>query len=85
MNTAVMQWHEISESDIPCWARDLDPNLYSVNHRRLCVWQDEFDGRWLWEVETFSGTGEGASGQATSLLEAQAEADRAVDRSIRDC
>jgi hypothetical protein len=82
MNEALLQWRESDESDVRCWVRDLDPKLYSTNHRRLCVWQDEFDGRWLWEIETFSGTGEAAAGAEPSLAAAQAAADGAARRSI---
>lgn len=83
MNNALLQWHEIDESEVKCWARDLDPDVYSIDHRRLCVWQDEFDGRWHWELETFSGTGEAASGVEADLADAQAAADRAVASSVK--
>jgi hypothetical protein len=83
MNEALLQWRESDESDVRCWVRELDPNLYSTDHRRLCVWQDEFNGRWLWEIETFSGTGEAATGVETSLAAAQAAADGAARRSIK--
>lgn len=78
MDSARPQWHEVSESDIPCWVKDLDPRPSSVDHRRLCVWQDEFSGAWCWEIETFSGTGAAASGEENAKLDAQRAADRAA-------
>ncbi|MFM0395850.1 hypothetical protein [Paraburkholderia phytofirmans] len=78
MDTPMSEWHEVVESETSAWARDLDPNLFSVDHRRLYVWQDELDGQWRWEIETFSGTGEAGSGIACGLAEAQLAADRAA-------
>jgi hypothetical protein len=74
----MLQWHEVEESEVRCWVLDLDPNLYSVNHRRLCAWQDDADGQWHWGLETFSGTGEAASGIESSLGNAQEAAYRAA-------
>lgn len=72
------EWHEVVESEFTAWVRDLDPNLFSVDHRRLSVWQDELDGQWHWEIETFSGTGEAGAGTADGLEEAQLAADLAA-------
>lgn len=73
-------WHPSEESDRPLWVLDLDDKMYSVDHRRLCVWQDEFDGSWHWEIQTFNldgaaGCGSGIS-QAEAMVEAEAEARR---------
>jgi hypothetical protein len=72
------QWHEVSESDIRCWVKDLDAHLSSVDHRRLCVWQDEFSAKWCWEIETFRGSGAAAQGEENTMLDAQRAADQAV-------
>ncbi|CAL8477534.1 hypothetical protein [Caballeronia sp. S22] len=83
MNTSVSEWHEVIESESVAWVRDLDANLFSVGHRRLYVWQDELDGQWRWEIETFSGTGEAGSGTADSLAEARLAADLAAEKLSR--
>jgi hypothetical protein len=79
----VSEWHEVIESESVAWVRDLDANLFSVGHSRLYVWQDELDGQWRWEIETFSGTGEAGSGAADSLAEARLAADLAAEKLSR--
>jgi hypothetical protein len=64
-------WHQSDESDLPLWVFDLDDALYSVEHRRLCVWADEFDGRWHWEIQTYDDAGLADSGICATLAEAQ--------------
>ncbi|MBB3221041.1 hypothetical protein [Pseudoduganella umbonata] len=67
-------WHQSDESDLPLWVLDLDDALYSVDHRRLCVWPDEFDGRWHWEIQTYDDAGLAGSGVCATLAEAKAAA-----------
>jgi len=67
-------WTPSEKSDIPMWVRDLDDASYSVDHRRLCVWQDEFNGSWQWEIQTWIDTGMAAGGSAASREEAMAAA-----------
>ncbi|GGY35911.1 hypothetical protein [Pseudoduganella albidiflava] len=64
-------WHPSDESDLPLWVLDLDDELYSVDHRRLCVWPDEFDGRWHWEIQTWEDAGLADGGTCATLAEAQ--------------
>ena len=73
-------WHPSDESDLPLWVLDLDDELYSVHHRRLCAWPDEFDGRWHWEIQTYENAGVADSGTCATLAEAQAAAVAAARR-----
>ena len=57
-------WYESLESDLPMWVLDLDDARYSTGHRRLCVWQDEFDALWHWEIQTWHGNGVAQEGKA---------------------
>ncbi|HEX8605667.1 MAG TPA: hypothetical protein VF774_23700 [Pseudoduganella sp.] len=77
-------WHPSDESDIPLWVLDLDDALYSVAHRRLCAWPDEFDGRWHWEIQTWDATGAAASGTCATLDQAQAAALDAMRRLVAE-
>jgi len=67
-------WTPSAESDIPLWVLDLDDAIWSVDHRRLCVWQDEFDGAWQWEIQTYHDAGVAASGTSVSRASAMAAA-----------
>jgi hypothetical protein len=73
-------WHQSDESDMPLWVLDLDDALYSVDHRRLCAWPDEFDGNWHWEIQTYDAAGVADSGICPTLGEAQQAAVAAVQR-----
>ncbi|GGY16094.1 hypothetical protein GJV26_26735 [Massilia dura] len=64
-------WHQSDEFEMPLWVLDLDDALYSVDHRRLCVWPDEFDGGWHWEIQTYDDTGVAGCGTCDTLGEAQ--------------
>jgi len=77
-------WHRSDEFELPLWVLDLDDALYSVGHRRLCAWPDEFDGRWHWEIQTWDGTGAAAGGLCATLAEAQAAALDAARRLAAD-
>ncbi|BBQ03051.1 hypothetical protein BSFA1_81790 (plasmid) [Burkholderia sp. SFA1] len=76
-------WCCSEEADFRLWIRELDPNLYSMAHRRACVWQDELSGEWCWEIESFHGSGHVASGKALSREEAIAAADVAVATAVK--
>lgn len=71
-------WTYSLESDIPLWVLDLDDAGYSVDHRRLCVWQDEFDGSWQWEIQMYRDIGAAARGTAASREEAMTAAEIAA-------
>jgi len=71
-------WTPSGESDLPLWVRDLDDDIYGVHHRRLCVWPDEFDGRWHWEIQTWEQDGVAAQGLAASRDDAMRAADAAA-------
>jgi len=71
-------WTQSAESDIALWVLDLDDATWSVDHRRLCVWQDEFDGTWLWEIQTYHDGGVAASGSAAGREAAMAAATHAA-------
>lgn len=71
-------WHSSLESDLPLWVRDLDDDTYGVHHRRLCVWADEFDGSWHWEIQTWEQDGVAGQGVAAGQREAMAAADEAA-------
>lgn len=71
-------WREASDEAFPIWICDLDPQLAQLSHRRLCVWQDELDGGWRWEIETFHGTGEESAGISASREAAMADAETAA-------
>jgi len=71
-------WTSSMESDLPLWVRDLDDDTYGVHHRRLCVWADEFDGGWHWEIQTWDADGVAGQGVANSRDEAMALADAAA-------
>lgn len=72
------RWHQSEESDIPMWVLDLDDAAFSVDHRRLCVWQDEFEGTWLWEIQTWHDSGMSANGTAAGREEAMTAAEIAA-------
>lgn len=74
-------WHQSDEFEMPLWVLDLDDALYSVDHRRLCAWPDEFDGRWHWEIQTNDGDGVAGSGICATLAQAQ-EAALALARQL---
>jgi hypothetical protein len=74
----MQHWTSSIESDLPLWVRDLDDDTYGVQHRRLCVWADEFDGRWHWEIQTWDDTGVAGQGVAASRDEAMLLADAAA-------
>jgi len=71
-------WTQSAESDIAMWVLDLDDAIYSVDHRRLCVWQDEFDASWQWELQTYHDGGVAAKGVAASRDEAMTSAEIAA-------
>lgn len=71
-------WTPSGESDLPLWVRDLDDDTYGVHHRRLCVWADEFDDSWHWEIQTWDDTGVAGQGVAASRDEAMLLADAAA-------
>ncbi|WP_321952148.1 hypothetical protein [Paraburkholderia bannensis] len=73
-------WQENEEGDFPFWARELDERIHSLNHRRACVWLDELTGAWTWEIESFHGNGNIASGTAGSREQAMAVVDDLVAR-----
>jgi hypothetical protein len=67
-------WYQSDEFEMPLWVLDLDDALYSVDHRRLCAWPNEFDGNWHWEIQTWDATGAADGGISATLGEAQAAA-----------
>jgi hypothetical protein len=71
-------WYQSEEGEMPLWVFDLDDELYSVDHRRLCVWADETDGDWRWEIQTYEHTGAAASGVAISADQAKRAAKAAA-------
>jgi len=71
-------WTLSNESDLPLWVLDLDDDLYGLEHRRLCVWADEFDGGWHWEIQTWEGDGVAAAGLGASRDDAMAAAEATV-------
>jgi hypothetical protein len=71
-------WYESDEFEMPLWVRDLDDRIYSVAHRRLCVWPDEFDGSWHWEVQTYDDAGVAASGVCAGQRDAMTAAETAA-------
>jgi hypothetical protein len=71
-------WTQSEESDIPMWVLDLDDASYSVDHRRLCVWQDEFDASWQWDIQMYHDIGAAARGTAASRDEAMTAAEIAA-------
>jgi len=71
-------WTASIESDLPLWVRDLDDDSHGVRHRRLCVWADEFDGAWHWEIQTWSDDGVAGQGVAASREDAMLQADGAA-------
>jgi hypothetical protein len=73
-------WHASEESDLPLWVLDLDDEMFSVDHRRLCVWADEFDGNWHWEIQTYEHGGIADCGTAVSQADAMSEAETAARR-----
>lgn len=74
------EWHRSDEFEMPLWVRDLDDHLYSVDHRRLCVWLDELEGFWRWEIQTYEHQGIAASGSSDSELSAKVQAVAAARR-----
>jgi hypothetical protein len=76
----MQDWHFSEESDLPLWVRELDDALYSVEHRRLCVWQDEFDATWRWEIQTYAAGGVAGAGLAASRAAAMQAAEAAARR-----
>ncbi|MCS0590858.1 hypothetical protein ACFQ09_24050 [Massilia norwichensis] len=73
-------WHASEESDLPLWVLDLDDEMFSVDHRRLCVWADEFDGSWRWEIQTYEHGGIADCGTAVSQVDAMSEAETTARR-----
>lgn len=73
-------WHLSDEFEMPLWVLDLDDALYSVAHRRLCAWPDEFDGCWHWEIQTYDDAGVADSGICATLAEARQAAVLAARR-----
>lgn len=71
-------WHSSEESDLPLWVLDLDDEIFSIAHRRLCVWADEFDGSWHWEIQTYEHGGIAGSGTGCSRTDAMIEAETAA-------
>lgn len=71
-------WYQSEESDLVFWVMDLDTHSTSVHHRRLCVWQGDFDDQWHWELELFSGIGHGPTGVADNRLAAMAAAEASL-------
>lgn len=78
MATTMLPWHAADEFEMPLWVAELDAMLYSVEHRRLCVWLDELDGRWRWEVQTYHHSGVAAEGSAGTTQEAMLAAEAAA-------
>lgn len=71
-------WYQSAEFETPVWVFDLDAATYSVAHRRLCVWADEFDASWHWEVQTYADDGVAGSGIAIDRQAAMAAAQAAA-------
>lgn len=71
-------WYQSAEFETPVWVRDLDAATYSVDHRRLCVWADEFDASWHWEVQTYADGGVAGSGVSADRQAAMAAAEAAA-------
>lgn len=67
-------WHVVYEDAAPMWVHDLDTHTYGLDHRRLCVWQEESDGTWHWELETYTDLGRLASGASIDREGAMAAA-----------
>jgi hypothetical protein len=85
-------WYQTDEFEYPAWVCDLDKDLYSVLHRRLCVWADEFDGQWRWEIQTFDHLGTAGDGVSSTREHAMIAAETAalqmaswLEVSDRDC
>jgi hypothetical protein len=76
-------WYLSEECEMPLWVCDLDDELYSVDHRRLCVWADETDGHWCWEIPTYEHSGAAASGMAATADDARYAAEAAARRLAR--
>ncbi|CAG2144380.1 hypothetical protein D3C87_1053340 [compost metagenome] len=75
-----VSWREVHDDAVRCWILDLDGAVFSVHHRRLCVWQDEFNLLWCWEIETYDGLGCAARGTASSRESAMREGELAARR-----
>ncbi len=71
-------WYQSDEFEMPLWVLDLDDDTWSVHHRRLCVWSDEFDGSWHWEIQTYDHGGVAASGTCASAEAAMRAAEAAA-------
>jgi hypothetical protein len=71
-------WYQSAEFEMPLWVRDLDDKVYSVGHRRLCVWPDEFEANWHWEIQTYEDAGVAASGICAGQQDAMATAEAAA-------
>jgi hypothetical protein len=71
-------WISCDEADFPLWVHELDPHLHALNHKRACVWFNELDGQWQWEIETFHDSGITAGGVAASQAEAMTAAEAAA-------
>lgn len=59
-------WYQSDEFEMPLWVFDLDDRIYSTGHRRLCVWFDELEAVWKWEIQTYNHGGVVASGSTHS-------------------
>lgn len=75
-------WHVVYEDAAPMWVHDLDTHIYGLDHRRLCVWQEDVNGPWQWEIETFRDIGHLASGTADDQTTAMEAALAAADALI---
>lgn len=71
-------WYSSAEFEMPVWVRDLDDDTYGVDHRRLCVWADEFDASWHWEVQTYADDGVAGNGVCADRQAAMAAAEAAA-------
>jgi hypothetical protein len=64
--TAMTTWYQSDEFEMPLWVFDLDDHIYSTDHRRLCVWFDELEAVWKWEIQTYQHSGVVANGSTHS-------------------
>jgi len=79
----VKDWYHSSEFEMPLWVLDLDDQVYSVAHRRLCVWLDELDGSWHWEIQTYDDDGVAAADVCASEQAAKDAAVAAVREGVK--
>ena len=74
-------WYQSDEFEMPLWVLDLDDDTWSVHHRRLCVWSDEFDGSWHWEIQTYDHGGVAARAAELQVVRPDEQPLVPVDRS----